>query len=375
MQIKNAVRALIPAAAGTGALLSVAVAWAAGPTPPPGPPIEYGQWSVSTGTVIDTACSDLDVTCTQIASEDGFRYEYVETPNGRFTRMILTDPGGLSGDETDLEFSTETYTPLLMRAITSGASALPDGSVAQGLASRQIVRDSAGTMETLAEIQRGFARAVPSFGGVGSSGFLPDSLSDQAWSTKIQQRVYDTSAGGTVTQGADILTYTDLPSGPANSINTDNVRGQIVDIWQDISDSGTGNKQKFDYRVRSGDSGWVFGSCFDPWYPCPPSITNGDGGTPLVLSNGSAVSWSAGDAITGLWIGSNISAFGLTEVSSPGNGTARIVGGDPNADAWQSAAADDLNWPLDPNVPDPFADPASPLSLPGSPRTSAPSFP
>ena len=371
MQIKNvAIRATIRVI-GLAGVLNVAIVWAAaGPTPPPGPPIDYGQWSIVGGTVNDTACTDPNVDCTPIASEDGFRYELITTPNGQFTRTIMTDPGGLSGDETSLEFSTESYTPLLTRASTSGDSALPDGSVAQGLAARQIVRDAAGTMESLAEIQRGFARAVPSFGGVSSSGQLGEVLSDQAWSTKIQQRLSQTSAGGTLTSGTNILTYTDLPSGPAGSIETNQVRGQIVDVWQDLTDSSTGTTQSFDHRERSGDTGWAF-FCLNPFVPCPPSITNG--GT-VNMTNGESVTWAAGDAVTGTWIGSEIGGvFSLTEVSSSGNGTARYVGSDTTANGWPVAVEADLNWPIDPNVSDPFADPTLPLSLPGSPRTLPPS--
>ena len=373
MQIKKgAIEATIPAI-GLAGVLNVALVWAApGPMSPPGPPIDYGQWSVAGGTVNDTACSDPDVLCTPIAEDDGFRYELIATPNGQFTRTIMTDPGGVSGDETSLEFSSETYTPLLSRPSSSGASALPDGSLAQGLAARQIVRDAAGTMESLTEIQRGFARAVPSFGGVSSSGQLGEPLSDQAWSTMIQQRILDTSVEGTITQGTSILTYTDLPSAPTGPPETNHVRGQLVDVWQELTDSDTGAIQKFDHRMRSGDTGWAF-FCFDPYVPCPPSVTNG--GT-VNMTNGSSVTWAAGDAITGTWIADDIGVFSLTEVSSPGNGTARSVGAsNTTPNGWQSAAADDLNWPLYPNVSDPFASPVPPLQIvlpANAERTSAP---
>jgi len=147
------------------------------------------------------------------------------------------------------------------------------------------------------------------------------------------------------------------------------VRGQIVDVWQDLTDNESGATQKFDHRERSGDTGWAF-FC-NTFITCPQSIING--GT-VNMTNGDSVIWAAGDAVTGTWIGSEIGGvFGLTEVSSPGNGKARYVGSDTTANGWPEAVDADLNWPLDPNVSDPFTDPTSPLSLPGSPRTLPPS--
>jgi len=358
-------------ATATGAfctLAAVAVfdAQAAGPAPQPGPPIAYGQWNVTNG-VIDTSpgCSGGGVSCSNIASDNGFQYEILNTPLGQFARMILTEAGA-NGTEADQTFSTETFTPMMMRAASSGDFLFSDGStIAQGIASRQVIRDPSGQLESTAEIQRGFARKVVfDFAGPPSDpqntpppGSTPAPLTDEeyrkAWSTKLTQVVKEDSSTTKLVSGFSAVTYTEVTQFPANEINTDIVRGRLIDVWQGITDKSTGQTQKLDYRVREGNTGWTF-FCSELWGPqCPPPVTNGGS----IQLDSTLVAWNAGDRVAATWLGSDLGAvLGTTTVTANGV-TGRVQSfGDPQPVNWPSDPAADLNWPVaglaDPGLPD-----------------------
>lgn len=379
--------------AGSAALLSISFSLAA----QTGPPVGYGQWSASGGVISDTACSDPNVTCTPIASGDGFRYELVETPIGQFSRMIMTEVG-VTGNATTLDYSAETYA--VMNTWGSGATFadvfLPGpnpnpllNAISQGIASRQIIRDPNSAFETSTEIQTGFARDTKFFPSFSS----PTDLIN-AWSIKIVQT--DSSAG--MDNGFSMIDYRGLTDpgawGALTVLNSDERIGRIMDIWQTVTDTATGQQQKFDHRDRGGIAGyeWATNTGGQACVPdinaancIQPKITTDNTATPLMI-NGTPVSWTVGQEVTATWIGGNmggpvgVTRFTVRDVPTYVANTPRdYIGGpvvttareihmaNPNPADWQTGATADLNWKFNGTIPDPFAT--------TNPRTQAPSFP
>lgn len=389
-----------------------------------GPPMGYDQWTTVVGTgaqagqavIQNTAtneCATGTFTCTLIAEDDGWRYELVATDTGeQYTRMIMTEAGadgglgagGVGGDPTagigagnDLAFTTETYTPM-RGGTTADFVYAPDqttlGLVAQGIAARQELQSvSAGAdFVSTAEIQRGFARDVqatnealgikdggstPSDSLLVACGFVGDwnagpggptptqimcaeALGEQAWDVKLTQTISDTANG--MQSGFSNVIYNELPDVSTRGVNTNIVRGRVTDIWQDVTDISTGEAVNFDYRAREGRTGFK-------WYcgmgiVCGPYLVTKGGSLTL---DGTTVSWSAADAVSVAWLGSDLSPMGYIRLSTPTETVVDqlVVPGVP-AD-WPTALDADLNWPLEPNVSDPFAASA--------PRTLPPAFP
>ena len=290
-----------------------------------GPPVSYGQWSASGGTISDSACGGVGVSCTLIAEDDGFRYEYIETPDGTFSRLILTDSGA-SGDSSTLSFASENFTPFLQRFGNSSAFELPgSGLIAQGVAGQQVIRD--GSMESSAEIQRGFARDL-STAGLGS-----EEQATNAWGIKLLQ----TNVDPDITSGFSAIVYNEVNTLPAATPDSDAVRGKAIDIWQTVTDTTTGDKQEFDYRTREGYKGWHFFLC------CTDPLTKGGS----VTLDGTTVSWAPGEAVSAVWIGSNINGdlFGYESVSDSTTASQSSLT-DTGPFSWQASSSADMNWPL-----------------------------
>jgi len=391
-----------------------------------GPPMGYDQWTTVAGTgsrsgqaVIQNTgtneCATATFTCTLIAEDDGWRYELIETPGGeQYTRMLMTeaaangglgasrsggDPAAAIGAGNEVAFTSETYTPMLLRSGSSGNFVFADDQttlarVAQGIAARQEVQSSAtgGDFVSSAEIQRGFARDIqatnealaikdggstPSDPLLAQCGFVGDwhagpggpttaqkqcavALGDKAWDVKLTQTISDAASG--IEAGFSNITYTELPDVSTRQVSTDIVRGRVTDIWQDVTDTSTGQLQKYDYRVREGRTGFK-------WY-CGMGIVCGPyevtrGGS--IALDGTVLNWNTTDRVAVSWIGSDISPMGYTRASTA-NATVVDQNFTPTVpSSWPTATDADLNWALEPNVPDPFAGTA--------PRTSPPVFP
>lgn len=290
-----------------------------------GPPVSYGQWSASGGAITDTACGSAGVSCDLIAEGDGFRYEYVETAEGTFSRMILTDSGA-SGDSSTLAFASENFAPFLQRSGTSSAFEFPgSGLIAQGVAGQQVVRD--GAMDSSAEIQRGFARDLS------TAGLANEAQAAEAWGIKLLQ----TNVDADVTSGFSAVVYNEVNNFPASTPDSDEVRGRAVDVWQTVTDASTGEKQEFDYRTREGYKGWHFFLC------CTDPLTKGGS----VTLDGTTVSWTAGEAVSAVWVGTNIGGdpFGYESVSDSTTASQSSLT-DMGPFDWQASSSDDMNWPL-----------------------------
>ena len=305
-----------------------------------GAPVSYGQWSASSGIITDSACGG-GVTCDLIAQGDGFRYEYVETPDGTFSRLILTDTG-VSGDISSLPFASENFTPFLMRPADSGDFLFPtSGLIAQGLAMQQVVRD--GAMDSSAELQRGFARDIK------IANLTNEAQAAEAWGTKL----FQTNSDAGMSSGFSALVYNEVNGFPAPTPDSDEVRGKAVDVWQTVTDVSSGEKQEFDYRTREGYKGWHWFLC------CTNTLTKGGS----VTLDGTTVSWVAGGAVNAVWVGSNINGlFGYESVSgSTSASESSLI--DTGPFDWQALSSNDMNWPLNPW-----------FAPPDSSRTAPPSF-
>ncbi len=385
-----------------------------------GPPVDYGLWSITNtsgeAVVNDSSpcATDPNWTCLDIAKEDGFLYQQITTPdNETYMRTVLVDPGVGSGDATTLPFSNETYTPMKTKGVntagdwilgTSNPSTL--GLAGQGLAARQIMRDNANGFETTVELQNGFARAVmgtndgfsspddPIYhwcettnpGDPAAAATCAQDLAEKAWSVKIEQFVTDRTnpAENLFDSEFSLINYNEINTAGAGTggLQTAQLRGQLIDIAQGVTDVPSGEKQKFDLRNRWGRVGYEW-SCGGFFVTCEPyNLTDGDGGNPLVLDTMN-VTWNATDRIKALWMGSDMGGgltngeFILTSASVNDGAPVRELSLDtpPVAppSSWPSSPFADLNWAVDTaNVDDPFA--APPNSMEAMPRTVPPTF-
>lgn len=269
------------------------------------PPIAYDQWSVTNGSV-DTSlsCTAAGISCKTIATDNGFQYEEVTTPVYSFFRLILTEQNA-TGAPVDLSFSNETYTPF----------ALVNAGIAQGAATKQVVRDAASNFDLVTEVQKGNMRG------------LNAATADEMFTTKIDQSF----SNAEFSSGFAFTNYTEFFQGPATNPDTNIERGRILDITQDVlvGDPGdTTKKQKFVHSQRKGFSG-NSSSAFS--FPAPGlpvefmvggsyfvsgNITTAGSMTLPDTQNGIAgptsttVSWNDGNDITTTWIGqsSNLAA-------------------------------------------------------------------
>jgi hypothetical protein len=259
--------------------------------------------------------------------------------------MILTEPLA-TGDASNLAFSNEVYTPLLMRADASGAFAFSSGLIAQGVASEQIIRDAA--LQSTVDIQRGFAR------GLSLSGLSSTDEAAAAWAVNISENISDQN----LVQGFNAIVYTEVNSFPASTPESDIIRGRIVDLWQTISDPVTGQQQKFDARMRSGYMGWEWFS-FTPNYP----VTLGDSAT----LGGSTVSWAAGDPVDVVWVASDFGNVqtGYQSVSNGSTTVTEFQQASTGPFDWPVVSSADLNWPLADNG----------IGAPDASRLAPPTFP
>ncbi len=363
-----------------------------------GPPIAYGQWNATLdlsgkSVVNDTSveCGTTGWTCKTIAEDDGFLYQEVRTADGEtYTRMINLDPGSV-GDASTLGYSSESYTARQERNNNNDFTFADDNSlalVAQGLASRQIIRD--GAMDTTVELQNGFARGLMAR----NSGFGSESdpitawcnandpgnlecardLAQKGWNVKITQAIHDAEIDADFSN----ILYYDTPSGPQSAVQTNNLRGKIMDIAQVVTDTPTGAQEKFDIRKRQGRTGyeWFCGGFFAP---CNADFDLTTGGS--ITLAGTTKTWNAQDFVRAAWIGSTMGSdagFMLTtantvDTNGTGSGEARevLINTAPTSpDAtWQTGPFYDLNWPvMTTNIPDPFAGHAA------SARTTSPTF-
>ena len=201
-------------------------------------PVAYDGWSVVGGTIDTTAsCTAPGVSCTNLVSDPGMVYEEVTSGGSKFLRLILTDQTA-SGAPNQLSFTTETFIPYAQLS-----DPLPPGSIAhyQGIAAKQVVRDSVDGFEGVTEIQRANMRQLGSTGA------------DDMFTIKLNQNF----ANPEISSAFAHTSYTQFSSG-GTTIDSDQVIGRITDIQQSNDVGGTDNpgaSQLFVQRTRDGVKG------------------------------------------------------------------------------------------------------------------------
>ena len=250
------------------------------------PPVNYDQWSVTSGTV-DTSlsCSAAGVTCETLSSDDGFLQEQVNTPDYSYIRVIVTDSGA-SGDPTNLNFASESFVPF----------AFVNAGTTQGVAAQQILRDPAQGLTDITQIQSAHMRFNnPAAGVSGDSTPAAD-----RWNVNINQ-TFDTAE---MTSSFSYKDYTQFNTGPANTPDTSQVIGYKMDIAQSVltgAPGDTSQKQSFVQRERSGYQGNSIG---DPdfggaYFVSEPLVT---ASTAPITLNGTDITWQDAETIKTTWI-------------------------------------------------------------------------
>jgi len=216
------------------------------------PPLAYDAWTVTGGVIDATPLCTGDITCKTLSSDDGFLQQEVSNAatGTKYIRILMTEQGGVDGDaalsgaSADLAFTTETYTPFLSNSECSTAVA-NGGEIAnfqdcQGVAVKQVIRDLGRNFESIAELQRNFAKTA--------EGNTVDMFNiDLAQSITDVEFIADFAK----------TSYTWWECGPGGCNGNDVIGGKL-DINQDVLSGEPGDtttKQQFAHRVREGWQG------------------------------------------------------------------------------------------------------------------------
>lgn len=264
-----------------------------------GPPVNYNGWDVTAEHAIDTtaSCSVAGITCTTMVEDSGFLIQKVETPGSIYMRYIVTDPTA-TGATSALDFTAETFVPF----------AFNNESITQGIASMQVMRDTAGGFEASAELQRSMMRfsdpSMPTFNH-------EVSYTDPAemYTMKLSQKITDAANGYVDT--FDYTQYTAFATTPGINPDSDDVIGRILDIGQKI-DIGeavdpASKQQFFEHKRRMGKTGNVD---FVPFWITQQNNAGNyyyNPGDPIskagsLTLGGDTVSWADGDEIVSNWL-------------------------------------------------------------------------
>jgi len=200
-----------------------------------GPPVPYDNWSVSNGAIdTSTSCGAAGVTCKTIATDNGFIYEEVKTDVYTFLRLILSEEDA-SGNPVDLSFTNETYTPF----------AIVNRGIAQGAATKQVVRDAASEFELISEVQKGNMRG------------LLATTAEEMFTTKIDQSFAKGVVDAEFSSGFKFTNYTNFMAAQATNPDTNIERGRILEITQDVLVGEPGDATKKQEFVHSQTKGYA----------------------------------------------------------------------------------------------------------------------
>jgi len=255
--------------------------WLGGPDPTaPGfvPPE-----AVQAGTPIYTApgstptdgfsCDDGNITCKVLVQDNGFIYEEITFthPNGdqKYLRMVVVDDTVVDGDATNVSFSSESFVPFAIGGL---------GAFAQGLAVKQVVRDSQDNFVDVAEIQKGMLRLAPGFVPFGTNN--TPTPPDDAFTTKLSQ----TFSTADLDSSFGYTNYTQYAVAPIErNPDLNIIIGQETSLTQtvllgDNPGSTEPKKQAFEYRQVSGmkgthDPSLGLGNAFDSLYHFGAQLT------------------------------------------------------------------------------------------------------
>ena len=266
------------------------------------PPVNYNGWSATSGAIDTTvSCSTAGISCTTDVQDDGFLIETIYDANSDYTymRFVVTDPTA-TGAPTGLDFAAETFIPF----------AFNNDGLSQGIASMQVIRETASGFESSAELQRSMMRfADPAMRSVGDAISYTDP--DEMYSIKLSQTITDPDNG--FVDSFDYMHYTEFATTFGNNPDSDNIIGRVMDISQKI-DIGeavdpAAKQQFFQQKRRMGVSGNIADIKNIPAWQNP--INTGtyyyNPGNPLSTANnttlgGTTVAWADSDEIVSNWL-------------------------------------------------------------------------
>jgi len=274
-------------------------------------PVGFDGWSVNSGTIdTSTSCGVSGVSCSTMAADNGFVEEKVVVNNYEYIRLVVTEAGA-TGDTSNLGFSTEFFLPF----------ATASAGVSQGVASKQIVRDTAEGFTSQAELQRAMMRfrdpslvTIPSDNG--------GTLANEMWSVRLHQDFARTD----MTSSFDFTDYTSMYlTAPAAMPDTDTVIGYTMAIAQNMpmNPDGTANidpnaKQHFETRKSSGYMGNIICPTgpFNTWctssnyYASAPITPVGN-----MTLGGTTVNWAEAATVSTTWL-AQTDMFDASKVST-----------------------------------------------------------
>jgi len=315
------------------------------------------------------SCDDTNITCKVLVQDDGFLYEEIKFSAPltgivkTYLRTIVVDDTNLTGDynPSNVTFSSESYVPF--------AVAGPE-SFDQGVAVKQVVRDSQDEFLDVSEIQKGMLRLDPNFyfhnltdDPAGPIPELhpnsPPTPADDRFTTKLHQSFRNDTTG--IASSFDYTNYTAYETNivPRNP-DSNNRIGQDLRVAQTVilgdnetpTDSDATKRQAFVYAQATGlkGTGTGFGGFFptnERDYMHSEDLTTAGNLTVERFANdfdGSAVSWADGNDISVTWI----AATELAEYSN----SKTVIGlpGEPCPAGYSTCS---INTNNEPEIPTP----------------------
>ena len=257
------------------------------------PPVAYDGWTITNGTIDASSLCTGTITCTTLSSEDGFLQQKVvdSATNTKYIRMIMTDPGetgdpALTGVSADLEYTYETYTPVLTNDECNSAIVVNFGQDCQGVAAKMVIRDVADDFESVAELQRNFPKGLdyPNYADM--------------YNMKLTQVLgsVDPDFGNNFL----FIKYSTWECGIGTGCSGYGEVGHILNIDQDVftGDTETGDtaREAFAYREMGGYVGRDNVGC-SFFNQCDPMLTASS-----MTLDGNTVSWGTSDYISTTWV-------------------------------------------------------------------------
>ena len=290
------------------------------------------------------SCDDTNITCKVLVQDTGFIYEEItfNSPvvgglSKKYLRTIVIDDANLSGtyNPSNVTFSSESFVPF---------SIAGPASFDQGVAVKQVVRDSQDNFVDISEIQKGMMRLDPSFHftNLGDPGGAipilhpnsPATAADDRFTTKLYQSFSNDETG--IDSTFEYKNYTQYHSGPVErNPDTNLVIGKDLAIDQTVSlgsnptpiDPTNDKRQRFVYKRASGEKGtgvtFFSGSHPRGYFHIEPQTT-ASSMTVERFDNehdGSTVTWGTDDDISVTWIATTeLAEFGenKTIIGNPG---------------------------------------------------------
>jgi hypothetical protein len=299
------------------------------------PPVNFDQWSATSG-VIDTSAACAGITCTPIASDPGMLQEKLIDADGyEYIHLIITDKNA-DGAPGAQDFTSENFVPFSFNGVGN----------AQGLAAKQVVRDTAEGLTSTAEIQRAMMRLAD------PGGQTLDTNAADMWSVRLTQvfNKPELQSSFQYTGYTAFLTGFNFGVGMPDS---DTVIGHITSISQSlpIVNGATDVDPNAQQQFVMSEAGGIKGNC-DSFF-CMTDPGTFFAGAPITTAgsmtlDGTAVPWADENIIGTTWV-AQTNMFDATYASVAAQTFTNFTSG-----SSASATATNLPTPLTPLGTTPF---------------------